>query len=102
LKNKVKFKVGGGILNTSFFVLLERKRNMKENTKLILVAIISIILSSTIAVTATTLLKASSVSYDNTTVDKALDELYEQVASKNSITSITLLSQTEFTQEEFI
>jgi hypothetical protein len=61
---------------------------MKENIKIILGIVIAVILSSTIAVTATTLLKASSVSYDNTTVDVALDNLFDVADLQGQIDSL--------------
>jgi hypothetical protein len=61
---------------------------MKENAKLILVASISIILSSTIAITATTMIQSSSVSYDNTTVDAALDNLFDVVDLQEQIDAL--------------
>jgi hypothetical protein len=61
---------------------------MKENIKIIIGVIIAVILSSTIAVTATTLLQASSVSYDNTTVDVALDNLFDVVDLQEQIDNI--------------
>jgi peptidoglycan hydrolase CwlO-like protein len=62
---------------------------MKENIKIIIGVIIAVILSSTIAVTATTLLQASSVSYDNTTVDVALDNLFDVVDLQDQIDSLS-------------
>jgi hypothetical protein len=63
-------------------MLMERKIEMKENAKLILVAIIAIVVSSTISITATTMIQADKVSYktsngDTTDVNSALDRLFD-------------------------
>jgi hypothetical protein len=63
-------------------VLLERKIEMKENTKIIIGVIIGIVISSTISITATTMIQANKVSYktsngDTTDVNSALDRLFD-------------------------
>jgi hypothetical protein len=63
-------------------VLLERKIEMKENTKIIIGVIIGIVISSTISITATTMIQADKVSYktsngDTTDVNSALDRLFD-------------------------
>jgi hypothetical protein len=70
---------------------------MKENTKLILVAIIAVVVSSTISITATTMIQANSVSYktsngDTTDVNSALDRLFDLNTVNEKIGSTNISS----------
>jgi hypothetical protein len=70
---------------------------MKENTKIILVAIIAIVVSSTISITATTMIQANSVSYktsngDTTDVNSALDRLFDLNTVNQKIGSTNISS----------
>ena len=59
------------------------KKAFKENMKLVITAIVSIIISSSITAFAAIKISATEIGYNNTTVADQLDSLYQTMFSNN-------------------